>query len=112
MDEGIEYMTLQKQAQKNSHGINLQALGLKSPMEVIDILALLKIDGEPVIKDDRALLDPKLKAQAVMEYFYKNFNVKPNDLPYLASQIKHEIKQRKINQGSYDEKDRHTKSKS
>lgn len=88
-------MALQQHVKGKSAGPNFQALGLKSPMEVIDILALLKIDGEPVIKDDRALLDPKLKAQAVMEYFYKNFNVKPNDLPYLASQIKRDLKHRR-----------------
>jgi hypothetical protein len=75
---------------------NLQALGFKSPMEVIDLLALLKIDGEPVIKDDRALTDPKLKVQAVMEYFASKFNIKPSDLPYLASLIKQDLKHGKI----------------
>ena len=85
-------MAVPQQTKGKSAGPNLQALGLKSPMEIIDLLALLKIDGEPVIKDDRALLDPKLKAQAVMEYFHKKFNVKPNDLPYLASLIKHDLK--------------------
>lgn len=88
-------MTLQKQAKSNP-GPNLKALGFKSPMEIIDLLALLKIDGEPIIKDDRALLNPKLKTQAVAEYFLKNYNVKPNDLPYLASLIKHDLKHGKI----------------
>ncbi|MFH1347518.1 MAG: hypothetical protein ABIH22_02400 [Candidatus Margulisiibacteriota bacterium] len=90
-------MTVQEQTQKK--GPNFKALGLKSPMEVIDILALLKIDGEPVIKDDNLLLNPKLKAHAVMEYYEKNFNVKPNDLPYLASLVKHDIKRGKIGRG-------------
>ncbi len=89
-------MALRQQVKGKSAGPNFQALGLKSPLEVIDILALLKVDGEPVIKDDRALLDPKLKAQAIMEYFHKNFNIKPNDLPYLASLIKHDLKNGKI----------------
>jgi hypothetical protein len=79
-----------------SAGPNFQALGLKSPMEVIDILALLKIDGEPIIKDDKMLLDPKQKAQAVIEYFYNKFEVKPIDLPYLASLIKRDLKQGKL----------------
>ena len=83
-------------AHTQQKGPDLKALGLKSPMEVIDILALLKIDGEPIIKDDRALLDPKLKAQAVMEYFHKKHNVKPNDLPYIASLIKRDLKSGKI----------------
>ena len=82
--------------QTQQKGPNLEALGLKSPMEVIDLLALLKIDGEPVITDDRILLDPKLKAQAVMECFMKKYNVKPNELPYLASIIKQDIKHKKI----------------
>ena len=84
------------QQTKTQSGPNLQALGLKSPMEVIDILALLKVDGEPIILDDKALLDPNLKAQAVIEYFQKRFNVKPSDLPYLASLIKHDLKRGKI----------------
>ncbi len=88
-------MKLRQQTQKQS-GPNLQALGLKSPMEVIDLLALLKIDGEPVVNDDRALLDPNQKAKAVMEYFHRHFNVKPADLPYLASLIKHDLKHGKI----------------
>lgn len=78
-------------------GPNLAALGFKSPMEVIDILALLKVDGEPIIKDDRAILDPKLKAQAVLEYFHTKFNITPNDIPYLASLIKQDLKSGKLN---------------
>ncbi|MBU1026231.1 MAG: hypothetical protein KKA31_00705 [Candidatus Margulisbacteria bacterium] len=73
-------------------GPDFNALGLKSPMEVIDLLALLKIDGEPVIIDDKVLLDPKEKARAVMEYFGRRFNISPNDLPYFASLIKHDLK--------------------
>jgi hypothetical protein len=88
-------MTLHQQTQKQA-GPNLQALGLKSPMEIIDLLALLKIDGEPVVNDERALLDPNQKAKAVMQYFHIHFNVKPGDLPYLASLIKHDLKNGKI----------------
>lgn len=83
--------------QGNSQGPNLQALGLKSPMEVIDILAALKIDGEPVIKDDKAFLDPNHKAQSVIEFFNRNFNVAPNELPHLAAAIKHDLRHGKIN---------------
>jgi len=81
----------------NRQGPNLEALGLKSPIEVIDILALVKIDGEPVIKNDQHLLDPKAKTQAVMEYFHAKFNLLPSDLPYLASLIKHDLKNGKLN---------------
>ena len=81
---------------KQKAGPNLTALGLKSPMEVIDILALLKVDGEPIVKDDRAILDPKLKAQTVLEFFHKKFNISPNEIPYLASLIKHDLKNGKL----------------
>ena len=73
-------------------GLNLQVLGLKSPMEVIDILALIKVDGQPIIKDDKAFLDPRLKAKLVMEYFHANYGVNPNDLPYVACLVKRKIK--------------------
>jgi hypothetical protein len=79
-----------------NQGPNLESLGFKSPLEVFDILSLLKIDGEPIVRDDRALLDPKQKAQAIMEYLHGKFNLKPNDLPYLASLIKRDLKQGKI----------------
>ncbi|MFC1568268.1 hypothetical protein ACFL37_01055 [Candidatus Margulisiibacteriota bacterium] len=82
--------------QTRNQGPDLKALGLKSPMEVFDILSLLKIDGEPIVKDDRQLLDPKQKAQAIMEYFHKGFQIKPSDLPYLASLIKRDLKSGKI----------------
>jgi len=89
-----------KQANTNaSAGPNLQALGLKSPMEVIDLLAMLKIDGEPIIKDDSALLDPKVKAQAVIQFFAERFNRKPNDLLYIASIIKQDLKAGRIKWG-------------
>ena len=68
-------------------------------MEVFDILALLRIDGEPVIKEDKSLLDPKAKAQAVAEYFMQKFSLKLIDLPYLASQVKHDIKHGQIGKG-------------
>jgi hypothetical protein len=84
-------MAAQQKTQQNQ-GPNLKALGLKSPMEVIDLLALLRIDGQPVITDNNAILDPNLKAKAVMEFYHNNFNVKPGDLPYLASLVKHNLK--------------------
>lgn len=85
-----------RQKAKNTSAPNIQALGLKSPMEVIDILALLKIDGEPIIKEDKLLLNPNTKAQAVMKYFQEKFKLPPQDLPYLASLIKHDLKHGKI----------------
>ena len=84
-------MTNNGQEEKKS-GPNLQALGLKSSMEVIDILGLLRIDGEPVIKNDQSLLDPKEKARAVIEYFVDKHNLKPGELPYVAAAIKTELK--------------------
>lgn len=89
-------MTANQAVKEKQSGPNLKALGLKSPQEVIDLLALLKIDGQPIINDDRALIDPKQKAQKVMEYFQKKFDVKPNDLPYLASLIKNDLKHGKL----------------
>lgn len=71
---------------------NFQALGLRSPMEVIDILGMLEIDGDPVIKNDKSFLDPQLKAQEVMTYFKDNLGIQPNELPYIASTIKNEMK--------------------
>ncbi len=74
----------------NQSGPNFQALGI-TPGQVIDILGALKVDGQPVISDDRAFTDPNLKAQAVMEYFNKHFGVSPNELPHLASVIKKDL---------------------
>lgn len=76
----------------NQTGPDLKALGLNSPMEVIDILAALKIDGKPVILDDKALLDPNAKAQTVIKYFNENFSMRPNELPHLAAAIKRDVK--------------------
>jgi hypothetical protein len=84
-------------ARTNTPGPNFQALGIKSPMEVIDILSLLKVDGEPIIKDDKAFLDPKAKANAVVEYFSQNFGVSAKELPYVASVIKQNLKSGKLN---------------
>ncbi len=78
--------------QKQAAGPNFQALGLKSPMEVIDILALLKIEGRPVITDDKAHLDPQLKAELVIKTMLENYGIKPNTLPYLAAVIKRNLK--------------------
>ena len=85
-------MAQKTQQQVKSKGPNLQALGLKSPMEAIDILGLLRIDGHPIIKDDNTLLDPQAKANTIVEYFHKNYNLKPSQLPYLASIIKQQLK--------------------
>jgi len=84
------------QKQQKSKGPDLKTLGLKSAQEVFDLLALLKIDGEPIIKDDRQLLDPKAKAQAVFKYFHETFDVEPDELPLLASLIKKDLKAGKI----------------
>jgi len=83
----------------NDKETQLKSLGLKSPMEVIDILALLKVDGEPIVKDDAALLDPKAKAQAVMQYFLEKHNKQPNELPYIAAIIKQDLKAGRIKWG-------------
>lgn len=85
--------------QTKASGPNLQALGLKSPMEVIDILGALKIDGVPVILDDKAFLNPQLKAELVIRYFTEKFKVKPNELPYVASLIKKDLKNGKLKWG-------------
>ncbi|MBN2058239.1 MAG: hypothetical protein JW782_05550 [Candidatus Saganbacteria bacterium] len=87
-------MALQQKTRSN--GPDLKALGLKSAKEVFDLLALLKVDGEPIIKDDRVLLDPKAKATAVFEYFHQNFGLEPDNLPYLASLIKRDLKAGRI----------------
>lgn len=86
-------MAIQAGRGQNNSGPNLESLGFKSPMDVIDILSILKIDGEPVIKDDKAFLDPKSKAKEVMSYFKQNFSVDPQELPYLASEVKKQMKQ-------------------
>lgn len=86
--------------QGNTSGPDLKALGLKSPMEVIDILSLLKIDGAPVITDDKVALNPQLKAENAVKHFHEKFNVKPNVLPYLASVIKRKLKAGKLNWGT------------
>jgi len=80
----------------NQGGLDLKTLGLNSPMEVIDILAALKVDGKPVITDDKALLNPQVKAEHVMSYFKENFNLKSNELPHLASVIKRDLKAGKL----------------
>lgn len=84
---------MQKQQSK---GPDLKALGLKSVQEVFDLLGLLKIDGEPIIKDDRDLLEPKAKANAIFRYFHQNYGMEPDALPYLASLIKKDLKVGKI----------------
>jgi len=80
----------------NQSGPDLKALGLNSPMEVIDILGALKIEGKPVITDDKAFLNPQVKAESVIKFFNDNFNVKPADLPHLASVIKRDLKAGKL----------------
>ena len=85
--------------QPNRSGPDLKALGLNSPMEVIDILGALKVDGRPVIIDDKAFLNPQMKAEQVIRFFSENFNTKPNDLPHLAAEIKKDVKAGKIDWG-------------
>jgi hypothetical protein len=82
--------------QTQNKGPDLKALGLKSATEVFDLLALLNVDGEPVIKNERILLDPKDKARAVFEYFNVNFGIEADNLPYLASLVKRDLKAGKI----------------
>ena len=84
----------------NNQESNLKTLGLKSPMEVIDILGALKIDGSPVINDDKAFLNPQLKAETVLRFFTGKFNLKPNELPYLASIIKRKLKSGELSFGA------------
>ncbi|MFA6548765.1 MAG: hypothetical protein WCT39_02370 [Candidatus Margulisiibacteriota bacterium] len=79
-----------------TEGTNLKTLGLNSPQEVFDLLGLLKIDGEPIVKNEQDVLDPKLKAKAVIDYFSEKFNVKMDELPYIASLIKHDLKHGKL----------------
>jgi hypothetical protein len=77
------------------NGPNLPA-GIRSPQEVVDILASLRVDGSPVITDDNIHLDPRAKAQHVVQFFNQNFNVAPKDLPRLASLIKQDLKSGKL----------------
>lgn len=84
----------------NNQESNLQALGLKSPMEVIDILGTIKIDGLPIISDEKAILNPQLKAEAILKFFSSRFNIKPNELPYLASIIKRKLKSGELRFGA------------
>ena len=83
-------------SQPNQAGPDLKALGLNSPMEIIDILGALKIDGSPIITDEKAILNPQMKAEQVIKFFNENFNVKPNELPNLASVIKNDLKAGKL----------------
>lgn len=82
--------------QGNTSGPDLKALGLKSPMEIIDLLAMLKIDGVPIISEDKAFLNPQLKAEMVLRFLNDKFGVKPNELPYIASIIKRDLKSGKL----------------
>jgi len=82
--------------QSNSGGPDLKALGLSSPMEVIDILGALKIDGQPVITDDKAYINPQIKAEQVVKYFNLNFGLQPKELPQLASVVKRDLKAGKL----------------
>ena len=72
---------------------------IKSPMEVIDLLASLDIGGKLVINDDKAFLNPQLKAEQVMRFFKENFNAKPGDLPQIASIIKQDLIAGKLKMG-------------
>jgi hypothetical protein len=76
----------------NEKDTNLKTLGLKSPLEVIDILGALKIDGVPIINDEKVILNQQLKAEAIFKFFATKFGVKPNELPIIASLIKKKLK--------------------
>ncbi|MCU0640689.1 MAG: hypothetical protein MUC35_01225 [Candidatus Margulisbacteria bacterium] len=82
--------------QNNSGGPDLKSLGLNSPLEVIDILGAMKIDGRPVITDDKAHLNPTVKAETVVKFFTENFNMKPSELPHLASVVKRDLQAGKL----------------
>jgi len=77
---------------KKDNGPNLAALGLRSPMEVIDILAMVKIGETRVVTDDSAALNPQLKADLVVKFFREKMGIKPSLLPYMASIIKQKLK--------------------
>lgn len=81
--------------QGNTSGPDFKMLGI-TPGQVIDILGALKVDGQPVISDDRAFTDPTLKAQTVLEYFNKNFGIPPTELAHIASVIKQDLRQGRI----------------
>ena len=70
----------------------MKSLGLKSPMEVIDILGALKIDGVPIINDEKVILNQQLKTEAIFKFFAAKFGVQPNELPYVAALIKRKLK--------------------
>jgi hypothetical protein len=72
------------------------AYGIRDANEVITILGALKIDGTPVITDDKAALNPQMKAEQVMKFFNDNFKIKPADLPQVASVIKQDLKAGKL----------------
>lgn len=89
-----------KDQAKDQAAQNLQRLGFKSPMDVIDFLAMLKVDGVPIITDDNVRLNPQLKAAEVIKYFGEKYGVKPNNLPYVASIIKRDLKNGKLRMGT------------
>jgi hypothetical protein len=84
----------------NEKDTQLKTLGLKSPMEVIDILGALKIDGAPIINDEKVILNQQLKTEAIFKYFAAKFNVKPNELPYIAALIKKKLKNGELRFGA------------
>ncbi len=80
---------------KVNNAPNTAPLGLDSPMEAINILALLKIGDELVVKGDKAFLDPKAKTDAVVAFF-KKAGFTPNDLLHFAAAIKRDLQHRKL----------------
>lgn len=88
---------------KQSSVPDLKTLGLKSPMEVIDVLSLLEFDSgsgkKLVINDDKAFLNPQLKAEQVIKFFKDNFDLSPNELPRLASIVKQDLRAGRLKVG-------------
>jgi hypothetical protein len=76
--------------QNKANGPDLKSLGFNSPTEIIDILASLKVDNHLVCPPE-AFGDPQQKAMQVVKFFADNFDMKPNELPHLASVVKKEL---------------------
>lgn len=87
----------------NQSGPDLKSLGFNSPMEVIDLLACMEFRDDSgvkfVINDDKAFLNPQMKAEQVVKFYKENFNINPGDLPQLASIMKQDLKAGKLKMG-------------
>lgn len=85
---------------QNTAPNSFQRLGFKNPIDIIKLLAQCKVDGERVVKDDKAHLDPNTLGKTVFEFFGKKLGIPPTDIPELASIIKKEIKTGNLKLGS------------